>query len=505
MYALIKKILNARVYDVAIKSPLEYMPRLTKRIGNRVFLKREDLQPVFSFKLRGAYNRMAQLTEQEREAGVICASAGNHAQGVAFSARRMGIAATIVMPRSTPPIKVQAVQNLGGQVVLTGDTFDEAFAHAKKLEQEQGGIFIHPFDDGDVIAGQGTIGKEILEQQPDVSAVFVPVGGGGLAAGIAAYVKFLRPDVKVIGVEPVEAASMHDALTARERVVLPQVGIFADGVAVRQVGEKTFALCRRLLDGVVLVNTDEICAAMKDIFDDTRAVSEPSGALAIAGAKKYLSEKRDGVSRCVVAVNSGANINFDRLRYVAERAEIGELREALLAVTIPERPGAFKKLIATLGDRIITEFNYRYAGAENAQVFLGLQTPRGLAERDEVIALLQGKGYPVTDLSSDELAKSHIRYMVGGRAKGVCDERLFHFEFPERQGALLRFLNNLSSDWNISLFHYRNHGSDYGRVLCGIQVPFIDTERFFAALASLGYAFREETQNPAYRFFLSCE
>ena len=504
MHALIKKILNARVYDVAVKSPLEHMPRLTQRVGNQMLLKREDLQPVFSFKLRGAYNRMALLSEREKKAGVICASAGNHAQGVAFSAKRMGISATIVMPRSTPPIKVQAVQNMGGHVILTGDNFDEACVHAKKLEQEQGLIFIHPFDDDAVIAGQGTIGKEILEQQPDVSAIFVPVGGGGLVSGIAAYVKFLRPDVKVIGVEPVEAASMHDALKAGERVVLPQVGIFADGVAVRQVGEKTFALCRELLDEVVLVDTDEICAAMKDIFDDTRAVSEPSGALAIAGAKKYLSEKSLS-NQCVVAVNSGANVNFDRLRHVAERAEIGELREALFAVTIPEQPGAFKKLITTLGDRNITEFNYRYASARDAQVFLGLQTPRGRAERDEVVSLLQNTGYAITDLSSDELAKSHIRYMVGGHAQGVCDERLFHFEFPERQGALLRFLNSLTSDWNISLFHYRNHGSDYGRVLCGIQVPLGDAERFLAAVTALGYVFREETQNPAYRFFLSCD
>lgn len=504
MHALIKKILNARVYDVAIKSPLEHMPRLTQRAGNQVLLKREDLQPVFSFKLRGAYNCMAGLSEREKKAGVICASAGNHAQGVAFSARRMGITATIVMPRSTPPIKVQAVQNMGGRVILTGDTFDEAFVHAKKLEQEQGSTFIHPFDDEDVIAGQGTIGKEILEQQPDVNAIFVPVGGGGLVAGIVAYVKFLRPDVKVIGVEPVEASSMHDALRARERIILPQVGIFADGVAVRQAGEKTFALCLDLLDDVILVDTDEICAAMKDIFDDTRAVSEPSGALGIAGAKKYLAEK--GLSdQCVVAVNSGANINFDRLRYVAERAEIGELREALFAVTIPERPGAFKGLIKTLGDRNITEFNYRYASARDAQVFLGLQTPRGRTDRDEVMTLLHDQGYPVTDLSSDELAKSHIRYMVGGHAQGVCDERLFHFEFPERQGALLRFLDSLTSDWNISLFHYRNHGSDYGRVLCGIQVPFGDNERFLEAVNSLGYVFREETQNPAYRFFLSCD
>ncbi len=504
MHSLIKKILNARVYDVAVKSPLELMPRLSARSGNRVFLKREDLQPVFSFKLRGAYNRMALLSDAEKKGGVICASAGNHAQGVAFSARRMGVEATIVMPRSTPPIKVQAVENLGGRVVLTGDTFDEAFVHAKKLEWEQNLTFIHPFDDEDVIAGQGTIGKEMLEQQPDLTAVFVPVGGGGLVAGIASYIKFLRPEVKVYGVEPVEAASMHDSLAAGERVSLSQVGIFADGVAVRQVGETTFALCRELLDGVVLVETDQICAAMKDIFDDTRAISEPSGALAVAGAKKYLAEH--GLkNQCVAAVNSGANVNFDRLRHVAERAELGEEREAIFAVTIPERPGAFKALITPLGDRNITEFNYRYASDTDAQVFIGLQTPGGRAERHEVLALFQSAGYPVTDLSNDEMAKIHIRYMVGGKAKGVCDERVFHFEFPERQGALLRFLNSLTSDWNISLFHYRNHGSDYGRVLCGIQVPFGDNERFLAVITALGYSFREETQNPAYRFFLSCD
>lgn len=504
MHDLIKQILTSPVYDVAVKTPLEEMKRLSRRTGHTILLKREDLQPVFSFKLRGAYHRMAMLSKQEREAGIICASAGNHAQGVAFSARRMGVAATIVMPRSTPPIKVQAVKNMGGQVVLVGDTFDEAFAHSKQLEKEQDLTFIHPYDDDGVIAGQGTIGKEILEQCPDVTAVFVPIGGGGLAAGVAVYIKFLRPEVKIIGVEPFEAASMHDALAAGERVILPHVGIFADGVAVRQAGARTFEICRNFLDEVILVSTDEICAAMKDIFDDSRAVSEPSGALAVAGAKKYL-ERKGLASQRVAAINSGANINFDTLRHVAERAEIGEMREAIFAVTIAEQPGAFKALIQALGDRVITEFNYRYADPQVAQVFLGVQTLRGMSERSEIMTVLKERGYPVTDLTDDELAKLHVRYMVGGRARGICDERLFHFEFPERLGALLRFLNNMRSDWNISLFHYRNHGSDYGRVLCGIQVPPADNERFLDALNSLGYIFREETTNPAYRFFLSCD
>ena len=504
MQSLIRKILNARVYDVAIKSPLEDMPRLSSRLKNNILLKREDLQPVFSFKLRGAYNRMAQLSAAERAAGVICASAGNHAQGVALSAKRMGIRAVIVMPCSTPPIKVLAVKNHGAEIVLFGDTFDEAFEHAKKIEAEQQLIFIHPFDNLDVIAGQGTIGKELLEQSPDLTMIFVPIGGGGLAAGVAAYVKFLRPDIKVIGVEPVDAASMHDAIKANKRVTLSHVGIFADGVAVRIAGETTFELCKQHLDDIVLVETDEICAAMKDIFDNNRAIAEPSGALAVAGAKKYLTqEKLEG--QTVAAINSGANVNFDRLRHVAERAEIGEMREALFAVTIPERQGEFKRIIRTLGTRNITEFNYRYAHKDDAQLFLGLHTPNGRQEQEETMNYLQGCGYAVTDMTNNELAKLHIRYMVGGRSHGLCDERLFQFEFPERQGALLKFLESLAADWNITLFHYRNHGSDYGRVLCGIQVPQQDNERFLTTLQHLGYEYKEATLNPAYRFFLGCD
>ncbi|MDR2820700.1 MAG: threonine ammonia-lyase, biosynthetic [Desulfovibrio sp.] len=502
MQALIKKILNARVYDVAIKSPLEGMPRLSARLGNHIFLKREDLQPVFSFKLRGAYNRMAKLTEKEKKAGVICASAGNHAQGVALAARNMGLRALIVMPQSTPPIKIRAVRSLGGEVLLHGEAFDDAYIHARKLEAEQRLTFIHPFDDDDVIAGQGTIGKEILEQNQDIDAIFVPVGGGGLAAGIAAYVKFLRPQIKVIGVEPTDAATMHNSLSAGKRLVLDQVGVFADGVAVREPGVRTFELCRKLLDEIILVDTDETCAAIKDIFDDNRAIAEPSGALAAAGAKKYLT--RQGVGGLnVVAVNSGANMNFDRLRHVTERAEIGENREALFAVTIPEKPGEYKRLIKTLGDRNVTEFNYRYNHNSQAHIFIGLQTLGGIAEREEIIKLLRDEGYPVSNLSDNEIAKLHIRYMVGGHATDAHDERLFHFEFPERQGALLKFLDSLSTNWNISLFHYRNHSSDYGRVLCGVQVPSADNELFIAALKKLGYTYREETLNPAYKFFLS--
>lgn len=501
MDPLIRKILNARVYDVALKTPLEEMPRLSQRYGNTLLLKREDLQPVFSFKLRGAYNRIAQLNEAERSRGVLCASAGNHAQGVALSARKLGIKAVIVMPKMTPPIKVQAVKRLGGTVVLYGETYDEAYEYAKTLEREQGSVFVHPFDDDEVIAGQGTIGREILEQSPDLDAVFLPAGGGGLAAGVAAYLRFLRPEIKIIGVEPVDSPTMHDSIAAGRRVVLPQVGVFADGVAVRKVGKRTFQLCRKLLDEIVLVDTDETCAAIKDIFEDNRAIAEPSGAIALAGAKKYLM--REGLTgKRVATVLSGANINFDRLRYVAERAEIGEMREAIFAVTIPEQIGAFKGLLAVLGDRVLTEFNYRYADPSQAQVFLGMSTPNGLEDRGEILLLLRAAGYMITDLTTDEMAKEHVRYMVGGRAVGLRDERLVHFEFPERQGALVRFLDSLSTFWNITLFHYRNHGSDYSRILCGVEVPAEDDARFFDILDRLGYAYRDETANPAYRFFL---
>jgi threonine dehydratase len=502
MHDYVRKILAARVYDVAVQSPLDPMPRLSQRLGNQVLLKREDLQPVFSFKLRGAYNKIVGLPPALLEQGVICASAGNHAQGVALAAEKLGIRAVIVMPRTTPAIKVQAVRSRGGRVVLHGDTFDEAFAHARALEAEKALTFIHPYDDPEVIAGQGTIGMEILRQHPDpIEAVLVPIGGGGLAAGIATYVKFLRPEIKVIGVEPDDAASMKAGIEAGERVVLDQVGIFADGVAVRQAGEETFRLCRALLDGVVTVDTDEICAAVKDIFEDTRAIAEPAGAVSLAGLKKH-AERCRLQERCLVAINSGANLNFDRLRHVAERAEIGERREALLAVTIPEEPGSYRRFIQALGRRSITEFNYRYAGEQEAHIFVGVQLAHGEEEKRQIIELLRGHGYAVLDMSDNEMAKLHVRYMVGGRVPGLQDELLYRFQFPERPGALLKFLNGMAHGWNISLFHYRNHGADYGRVLVGIQVPEADRARFQRCLDELGYPRWDETGNPAYRFFL---
>ena len=499
-----RKVLTARVYDVAIESPLDPMPRLSARLGNPILLKREDLQPVFSFKLRGAYNKMAGLSREALERGVICASAGNHAQGVAMASQKLGIRATVVMPRTTPAIKVQAVRSRDARVILHGDTFDDAYNHARELEAEKHLSFVHPYDDPEIIAGQGTVGMEILHQHPDpLAAVFVPIGGGGLAAGVAAFIKFLRPDVKVIGVEPDDAASMAAALAAGERVVLDRVGLFADGVAVRQAGVETFRLCRDLLDEVITVDTDEICAAVKDIFDDTRATAEPSGALALAGLKRYV--QREGLrGHSLVAVNSGANLNFDRLRHIAERAEIGERREALLAVTVPERPGTYRRFIQTLGKRSITEFNYRYAGEGGAaQIFVGVELREGEAEKREIIALLGQHGYPVVDLSDNEAAKVHVRYMVGGRVGGLEHELVYRFQFPEAPGALLRFLNGLGQHWNISLFHYRNHGADYGRVLAGIQVPPAERSRFKRSIEVLGYPYWDETENPAYCLFLA--
>ncbi|ACL60098.1 threonine ammonia-lyase, biosynthetic [Methylobacterium nodulans] len=503
MHDYIKKVLTARVYDVAIESPLDRMPRLSGRIGAPVLLKREDLQPVFSFKLRGAYNKMAGLSREALERGVICASAGNHAQGVALAAAKLGARATIVMPRTTPAIKVEAVRARGGNAVLHGDAFDEAYAHAKALEAEQGLTFIHPYDDPEVIAGQGTIGLEILHQHSGpIEAIFVPIGGGGLAAGIAIVVKFLRPETKVIGVEPEDAAGMAAALKAGERVVLNSVGLFADGVAVRQAGAETFRLCREYLDGVVTVGTDAICAAVKDVFDDTRAISEPSGALAVAGLKAWAAENGAGPGGALVAINSGANLNFDRLRHIAERAELGERREVLIAVTIPERRGSYRAFIQALGQRAITEFNYRYAEGPDAHIFVGVQLQGQPGEKRALIASLTEAGYPVLDLSDNEMAKTHVRYMVGGRVPGLTDERLFRFEFPERPGALLKFLDGLGDAWNISLFHYRNHGADYGRILAGIQVPESDRTRFQRALDDLGYPYHDESGNPAYRLFL---
>lgn len=497
-----KKILNARVYDVAIESPLDPMARLSQRLGANVLLKREDLQPVFSFKLRGAYNKIVGLSTEDRAKGIICASAGNHAQGVALAANKLGIEATVVMPRTTPAIKVEAVRRRGAYVVLAGDAFDEALAEAYRIRDERGLIFVPPYDDPDVIAGQGTIGMEILRQHADaIEAIFVPVGGGGLAAGISAFVKYLRPDVKVIGVEPDDAASMDAALRAGRRVTLDQVGLFADGVAVRQAGEENFRLCQLYLDGVITVTTDEICAAVKDIFDDTRASAEPAGALALAGLKLYAAKgARTG---SLIAIHSGANLNFDRLRHIAERAEIGEGREALLAVTIPEKPGSYRAFIKTLGPRPVTEFNYRYANGGQAHVFVGVQTSGGPSEKSSLISMLQTAGYEVVDLSDDETAKVHIRYMVGGRASGLPDERLYRFEFPERPGALMRFLDGLAYGWNMTLFHYRNHGADYGRVLAGIEVPDGDLGRFTQCLDDLGYPYWDESTNPAYRIFLN--
>jgi len=498
----VRKILDARVYDVAIQTPLEPMARLGGRLGAPVFLKREDLQPVFSFKIRGAYNKLARLPESARDAGVICASAGNHAQGVALSAQRLGVSATIVMPVTTPPIKIDAVRYFGGEVVLFGDTFDEAYGHARRLEAERGLTFVHPYDDPDVIAGQGTIAMEILHQHPDrIEAIFVPVGGGGLAAGVAAYVKYLRPEIRVIGVEPVDAASMKAAIAAGRRVTLDRVGLFADGVAVRQAGEETFRLCRDLLDDVLVANTDEICAAVKDIFEDMRVIAEPAGALALAGLKHYAAAhpNRQGA---LVAINSGANMNFDRLRHVAERAEVGEAREILLGVTIPEEKGSYRRFIQVLGHRTITEFNYRYAGGRDAHVFVGLKLADAHREKAEILAELARLGYPVLDISDNETAKLHLRYMVGGRAPDLPDEVILRFEFPERPGALLKFLDRVGGDWSITLFHYRNHGADYGRVLAGLQVPPAERELLSAKLASLGYPYEVETDNPAYRMFL---
>jgi len=499
----VKKILGARVYDVAVDSPLDAMPRLSKRLDNRVLLKREDLQPVFSFKLRGAYNKMAQLPRSALDRGVICASAGNHAQGVALAGSLLNTRATIVMPRATPEIKVDAVRSRGGNVVLFGDNFDEAHAHARRLEAEEGLVFIHPYDDPDVIAGQGTIGMEILRRHPDpLEAIFVPIGGGGLAAGIAVYSKFLRPDVKVIGVEPADAASMQAALRAGERVVLDSVGFFADGTAVRQVGEETFRLCSELLDGVVTVTTDEVCSAIKDIFEDTRAIPEPSGALGVAGLKKYVEE--NGISDCgLVAINSGANMDFDRLRHISERAEIGEHREALLAVSIPEQPGSYRRFIELLGRRSITEFNYRYSNPREAHIFVGVRLTDGEREKQQIVAMLQDNGYPVIDMTNNEMAKLHVRYMVGGRSSGLENEVVLRFQFPERPGALLQFLDSLSDRWNISLFHYRNHGADYGRVLAGIDVPLSERADLKRSLEKLSYPYWDETDNPAYRSFLS--
>ena len=497
----LEKILTANVYDVAIETPLDLAPNLSARIGNRLYLKREDMQPVFSFKLRGAYNKIAHLTLAQRQKGVICASAGNHAQGVALAAQKLGIRATIVMPTTTPQIKIDAVKKRGADVVLAGDSYDAAFVHAQELEKAQNLSFVHPFDDPDVIAGQGTIGMEILRQHPQpIDAVFCCVGGGGLIAGVAAYIKRLRPETKVIGVEAVDADAMTRSLAAGKRVRLTQVGLFADGAAVKYVGAETFRLCREYVDEMILVDTDAICAAIKDVFEDTRSILEPAGALAIAGAKAWA--KQHGVAgQTLVAVASGANMNFDRLRFVAERAEIGEQREAVLAVTLPERPGAYKEFVSLIGARNITEFNYRYHSPSEAHVFVGVQIANR-QESSELLAQLQAGGYPTLDLTDDEMAKLHIRHLVGGHGGEVHNELLYRFEFPERPGALMNFLNTMSAGWNISLFHYRNHGADTGRVLVGMQVPPQEMKDFRTFLKNLGYRYWDESKNPAYRLFL---
>jgi len=502
----IKKILQARVYDVAENTRLDYAKNLSRRFNNHVWIKREDMQPVFSFKIRGAYNKIANLPKELLDKGVITASAGNHAQGVALAAAKLGIHAIIVMPKTTPEIKVNAVRSFGGEfveVVLHGSAYDDASRHALELVEKLGLSYIAPYDDEYVIAGQGTIGMEILHQHSqDLEAIFIPVGGGGLIAGVAAYVKYLRPEIKIIGVEPEDAPTLHAALKAGERVVLEQVGIFADGVAVRQIGKLPFEICREYVDKVILVSTDEICAAIKDIFDDTRTVTEPAGALALAGLKHYVAhEKCEGKN--LVTIASGANVNFDRLGYVTERTEIGERREALIAVTIPEAPGSFRTFCHTIGQRAITEFNYRYADSQNAHVFVGVRLNEGVAEKERLIEKLREKSYPVLDMTDNEMAKVHIRYMVGGHAQQMLHEKIYRFEFPERPGALLHFLTEMGSRWNISMFHYRNHGAAYGRVLVGIQVPDDEMPSFKAFLDKIAYPYWQELDNPAYRLFLS--
>jgi threonine dehydratase len=498
---LLHDVLTSRVYDVARETPLDPAQRLSRRLDNTVLFKREDLQPVFSFKLRGAYNKIAHLTPAEKSRGIIAASAGNHAQGVAYAARQLGLRAVIVMPQTTPQIKVDAVKSMDAQVVLVGDSYPDAQAHCDLLIAETGMTFVHPFDDPLVIAGQGTVGAEILRHSQDtLNAVFVPVGGGGLIAGIAGYIKSLRPDVKVIGVEPFEADAMYRSLQAGARVRLDHVGIFADGVAVREVGQRTFAIAQQTVDEVVRVTNDEACAAIKDIFDDTRSVMEPAGALATAGLRKWV--EREGVrGQTLVAVLSGANMNFDRLRFVAERAEVGEAREALLAIILPERPGAFRELCTLLGRRVVTEFNYRLSSRETAHIFMGVST-ESKQDGEALARQLNAAGYQTADLTDNEMAKLHVRHMVGGHAPDVRNERLCRFEFPERPGALTQFLEKLGGRWNVSLFHYRNHGADFGRVLAGFEVVDQELPAFRAFLDDLGYPFTAESDNPAYRFFL---
>ncbi len=497
----LKRILRAHVYDVAIESPLPLAPRLSERLGNQIFIKREDLQPIFSFKIRGAYNRIANLTEQERQLGVITASAGNHAQGVALSAKKFGIKALIVMPMITPSIKVQAVKRMGAEVLLHGESYNDAQQKAYDLQKELGMTFVHPYDDPDVIAGQGTVGLEILRQSPVLpDIIFVPVGGGGLISGVAVAVKSLYPDIKIIGVEPVDAASMKSSLDAGKPVVLASVGTFADGVTTKTVGQETFRIAAQYVDEVILVDNDSICAAVKDVCDEFRSILEPAGAISIAGLKAYVErEKISGKNLCAIA--SGANLNFNRLRHIAERADYGENREAIFAVTLDERPGAFKNFCTALSAFNITEFNYRFDTPKAAFVYVGIEI-RNKKQRKEITDLIKSQGLPVVDLSENEVAKLHIRHMVGGKNSAVTNERIIRFQFPERPGALMKFLSSLNPRWNISLFHYRSHSSDVGRVLSGIQVPDQDQAEFNAFLERLGYEYFDETQNEACQLFL---
>ncbi|MGR6832700.1 threonine ammonia-lyase, biosynthetic [Aliivibrio wodanis] len=498
----LRQILRAPIYEVATVTPLQGMPRLSERLNNHVQLKREDRQPVHSFKLRGAYNMVANLTEEQKQSGVIAASAGNHAQGMALSGTKLGIQTTIVMPKTTPDIKVEAVKGFGGQVILHGSNFDEAKAEAERLSKLHGYTFVPPFDHPLVIAGQGTIGMEMLQQNGHLDYIFVPVGGGGLAAGVAVLIKQLMPEIKVIAVEPEDSACLKAALEAGKPVILDQVSMFADGVAVKRIGDETFRLCQKYLDGHITVSSDEICAAVKDIFEDTRAIAEPSGALALAGLKKF-TDKNQLNNKQLGAVLSGANTNFHGLRYVSERCELGEKREGLLAVTIPERQGAFFEFCNLIGGRAVTEFNYRYNDNNLANIFVGVRLQEGQEELNNIINDLQQSEYPVVDLSDNEMAKLHIRYMIGGKPSKSLKERLYSFEFPEYPGALVKFLSTLGTHWNISLFNYRNHGADYGRVLCGFELDDSDLLVFSKHLEELGYRCKDETDNPAYKFFLS--
>jgi len=497
----LKRILTAKVYDVAVESPLDSAPQISARIANTVLLKREDAQPVFSFKLRGAYNKMANLPPKALERGVICASAGNHAQGVALSAQRLGCRAVIVMPVTTPQLKVDAVRARNAEVVLYGESFTDSYNHAKELEAKEKLTFVHPFDDPDVIAGQGTIGMEILRQHPGpIDAIFVAVGGGGLIAGVAAYIKQLRPEIRIIGVQTEDSDAMAQSISKGRRVTLPDVGLFSDGTAVKLVGEETYRLARKYVDDFVIVDTDAICAAIKDVFEETRSVLEPAGALALAGLKKYAAQHR-WKGKTLIAIACGANMNFDRLRFVADRAEVGEAREAVFAVTMPEERGSFRRFCELVGNRNVTEFNYRMADSKLAHVFVGLQIASA-GESLKIAANFRRHGFTAIDLTHDELSKTHLRHMIGGKAPATDNEQLYRFEFPERPGALMRFLNSMSPNWNISLFHYRNQGGDYGQIVVGMQVPPSDKKAFKTFLSELGYRHWDETENPAYKLFL---